>query len=78
VITITQKEFTNEEFDACLAKLVKKDKKVLEAPARRYMEGGEVNMVKRKPELFDFDGNYITEEKKHILPNNGDVWYGTV
>ena len=35
-------------------------------------------MVKRKPGLFVFDGNDTTEEKNHILPNNGDMWYGTV
>ena len=32
-------------------------------------------LVKRKPKLFDLDGNDVTEERKHLLTNNGNTEY---
>jgi len=32
-------------------------------------------LVKRKPRLYDLDGNDVTEERKHLLTNNGNTEY---
>jgi hypothetical protein len=37
-----------------------------------YLEKQIVVLVKRKPRLFDLDGNDVTEEYRDILPNNGE------
>ena len=32
-------------------------------------------LVRRKPRLYDLDGNDVTEERKHLLTNNGNTEY---
>lgn len=34
-----------------------------------------MKLVKRKPRLFDFEGNDVTEVKRYLLVNNGDTEY---